>query len=550
MNNTVIKDWKDFVKHHGRLFLLSMVAAVLCYGFLVFSGNIRIDTEELINEPGTTLGWLKIGRYSLVLLKRLLGLSTHHIFWSALLFLVFFSAGSFFLTFIFYHASGKSEDYPYWVFVLLYSSSNIWCYQVYFSLQQAEMALAMLLLAAAALLAMRSSFEVRNKWNILRYAVAALFAVVGFGAYQALVTYYIAVCLGYFLIFLWRAQMPWQETYDGGHREEYRRLFGGIARILMHFLLSYGLYMAIAYRWFMSTGAYLTGQMGWGRLPVIQCVKNILRTIERVVFCRGSENFSFYTLGALFSLLAMIWLLRRQWSGQKIKCVLFVLAWIAMFLTPFLMTVYMGEFIVVRAQFALPVTAAFLGMYGVGVLGRVGPGTKGIWKTKTAAVMIRLFPRAARLLVLVTMVVQVLYCLQLSYTDDVRYEQDIAYAKEVAGQLRMHCGEDYAEKPIIFVGRRIPALRRGCVRTEMYGWSFFEWDYSPDNPTGATHRILGFLRAVHNKDTYADGFPEDTDSEHRKQAVQLAEQMTDFPSDGCIRETKDFIVVRLSGPGR
>ncbi len=141
MNNTVIKDGKDFVKKHGRLLLLSMVVAVLCYGFLVFSGNIRIDTEELINEPGTTLGWLKIGRYSLVLLKRLLGLSTHHILWSALLFLLFFSAGGFFLAFLFYHASGKSEDYPYGVFILLYGSSNIWCYQVYFSLQQAEMAL-------------------------------------------------------------------------------------------------------------------------------------------------------------------------------------------------------------------------------------------------------------------------------------------------------------------------------------------------------------------------------------------------------------------------
>ncbi len=546
MNNTVIKDGKDFVKNHGRLLLLSVVVAVLCYGFLVFSGNIRIDTEELINEPGTTLGWLKIGRYSLVLLKRLLGLGTHHILWSALLFLLFFSAGGFFLAFLFYHASGKSEDYPYWVFILLYGSSNVWCYQVYFSLQQAEMALAMLLLAAAALLAMRASFEVRGRGNILRYAVAALLAVIGFGAYQALVAYYISICLGYFLIFLWRAQMPWQETYDGGRREESRRLYGGIARILTHFVLSYGFYMAIAYRWFMSTGAYLTGQKGWGRLSMIQCVKNILRTIERVVLCRGAEYFSFYTLGVLFSLLAVIWLLRRQWSGQKAKCVLFVLAWIAMLLTPFLMTVYMGEFIVIRAQFALPVAAAFLGMYGIGVLRRVRPGTKGIWKTKSAGVFARLFPGIAGFLVLLTMVVQTAYCMQLSYTDDVRNEQDLAFAKEVAERLRLQCGDDYAKKTIIFVGRKIPALRRGCARTEMYGWSFFEWDYSPDNPTGATHRILGYLRAakIGNPDT--DSFPEDADEEQREEARRLAGQMSDFPSNGCIMETKDFIVVRLS----
>lgn len=88
-------EFKRFAGEHGRLFILTALAAVLTFGLLVFGGNIRIDTEELINEPGTTLGWLRIGRYGLVLLKRILGLGAHSVIWSGILFFLFFCLGDF-----------------------------------------------------------------------------------------------------------------------------------------------------------------------------------------------------------------------------------------------------------------------------------------------------------------------------------------------------------------------------------------------------------------------------------------------------------------------
>ena len=72
-----VEEWKRFIKENGKCILLSVVLACVCFGFQAFNGNIRIDTEEFINAPGSTLGWLYIGRYGLVLLKRLLGLTVH-----------------------------------------------------------------------------------------------------------------------------------------------------------------------------------------------------------------------------------------------------------------------------------------------------------------------------------------------------------------------------------------------------------------------------------------------------------------------------------------
>ena len=61
--------------------------------------------------------------------------------------LLFFILGGNVLTYGCYYFSGKKDGKPYWIFTLLYMTSNIWSFQFYFSLQQAEVAFAMLLMA-------------------------------------------------------------------------------------------------------------------------------------------------------------------------------------------------------------------------------------------------------------------------------------------------------------------------------------------------------------------------------------------------------------------
>lgn len=53
-----MQEGKRFFKQYAKLILLAAVAVFICFGFQAFNGNIRIDTEEFINAPGST----QIGR--------------------------------------------------------------------------------------------------------------------------------------------------------------------------------------------------------------------------------------------------------------------------------------------------------------------------------------------------------------------------------------------------------------------------------------------------------------------------------------------------------
>ena len=516
MNCAVSADIKEYIQKHGRLIWLSFAAAALCYGFLVFEGNIRIDTEELINAPGSTLGWLQIGRYGLPFLKRLLGLSTHHVLLSGIWFFVFFILSIHTITFLFYHISNKDERYPYWVFVLLYASSNIWCYQIYFSMQQAEVACAMFLIAAGAFLSMRGCFLTTGKSSLFSCLGAIPLLVLGFGVYQSFVVYYIAICVSAFLPYLWN-----QSPKSSGS------VLCGIGKLLLGFIVSYLAYTWIANTWFMSGGEYLNGEKGWGRLAASECIEIITTNMKHIIRMRGSEYFSFYTIGAVFLVPAVLFVCREKFAKHVFFCVLYVLAAAGLLLTPFLMMLYKGEKVVTRAQFALPVIAAFLGMYVIGLI-----PTKRFGRLRYPVIC----------LALLASFVQWTYCARLGFTDHVRYEWDSAYAEKVLTELNEECGGAEKEKPLIFVGRKIPEFTgRLCVRNEMFGWSFFEWDYHPKYPTRATHRIVGFLNA-----RYGGGFIDGYTEEMRLEALEAADSMPLFPQKGSVKETEDFIVVHLS----
>lgn len=515
------EEWKRFVKQHGKLILFSMAAVLICFGFQAFNGNIRIDTEELINAPGSTLGWLYIGRFGMVLLKRLLGLAVHQTIKSGIFMLVFFWAGGALLTYGCYHFSGENKRYPYWLFLLLYATSNIWSFQFYFSMQQAEIALAMLLLVAAAIGMCRCCFEktegkYKTPARICQGLLSAVILVIALGSYQAMAVYYITVCTVFFLLHLLRI------AEEG--REEEQRLWRGVVLLALHFVISFAVYRVIADTWFMAAGDYMEGQSNWGTEPVAECIKNILRVVRNQLKTFGPRNFSFYTAGILAAFY-MVWkLLRERAFRLKKHRALFVLAVVLLLASPFLMTVYSGAMLVTRTQFALPVAAAFLAMAGAAVperyQGKKSPWVKGI--------------KAAGILVIC---LQAGYNIRLHGADVLRYEHDTALAGQVAETL----GEVPEEKPVLFVGYRKPELNRFARRSEMYGWSFFEWDYSPEHPAGATHRIAGFVQA-YTGERFESVYTEAME----RQAAELSETMGVFPAEDSVRETEDFVVVKLS----
>jgi hypothetical protein len=126
--------------------------------------------------------------------------------------------------------------------------------------------------------------------------------------------------------------------------------------------------------------------------------------------------------------------------------------------------------------------------------------------------------------------------LELEYTEDIRYREDSIVAQTIATDLgRMEGAE---ELPVIFVGERKAKLNGAAHPADIYGYSFFQWDHSIGNPTGATWRITGFMKAL--------GLEVEFDGKHRNKAVKIAEDMPCYPEEGYISVQKNFTVIKLS----
>lgn len=189
-------------------------------------------------------------------------------------------------------------------------TSNIWSFQFYFSLQQAEVAFAMLLMAVTGFFMCDLCFcekykENRSGKDLCKLFLSTVFIVLALGTYQALAVYYIAVCVMFFLLFFWQVN---------GKREKcgIRIIF-----LVAHFGISYLIYRGIAGTWFMAAGDYMEGQSNWGSEPAAECVKNVLRVVKNQLLTVGPRNFSFYVIGVLLAFY-VIWIAwtRRTESGR------------------------------------------------------------------------------------------------------------------------------------------------------------------------------------------------------------------------------------------
>ncbi len=510
-----------FLKRYYKTLLLVDTLIILCYAHLVLCGNIRIDTEVLINNPGYSMGWDSFGRYGLVFLKHILGLSTHHTVKSGILFLIFFTLQANVLLFSIFYFSGEDEKYPYWMFGALYCTAVTWYIQAYFSLQQAEIACAMLMVAVAAFLAVKAAFL--DQRYLGGFLAAWVLLQSGFSTYQAFVAFYIAICISLFLVHIWKI---WNccGAYD---EKQNQKTVLGIVRLIVHFLISYGMYYLIMNRWF-NTSGYVNNQSAWGKEPILDCFMSIIKAIVKVVIMWGPQNFSFYTAGACMLLIIAVIVWKDGVLHHQFRTILFSLTLLGLMITPFLLNIYTGSMGVSRAQFALPVVAAFMAAFSVCALKQLKP----MWK-KTL--------RGITALVVFFICGQIALCVNMALTDDIRNEYDLRKAELVVEELLDVCDDCYPEKPVAFVGKQEADLPCWCLRAEMYGMSFFEWDYSPEHPMEAGFRIRGLIQA--HTGIRLNGNLTELQSQ---KAEELAEGMTDFPEEGSVLALDDMIIVRLS----
>lgn len=138
------KDAKEFLGLHKLALFVNACVCVICYGHLVFSQNVGIDTEHVINYPGVTMQWDGIGRQGLLYTKRLFGVMEYNPYLEGVLFLAGFILLGSVIMFLCWRISGRDDKYPYGWFAVLFSTCPVWMIQFYFSLQRAEVVMGML----------------------------------------------------------------------------------------------------------------------------------------------------------------------------------------------------------------------------------------------------------------------------------------------------------------------------------------------------------------------------------------------------------------------
>lgn len=527
MKNGITKDHDradDVRKYRRHIFWIS-VFVFLLHGAKLNSNIVGIDTEDLIHLGRDFYGgWLTTGRQGLVFLKYILGNLYFNPYFAGAttLVMLILAVSSFFL--LWDYVSGRGGDAKYgvasWVLGgLLWVSHPILVEQLYFSLQSVEICLCFVLTAGALML---SFLWVENGKHRGRFFLpAAALLLITFSGYQIFVVLYIFGVAAVLLLQSLRA-------LEGDHGVPAKEFWKKAGLYALLFLTAFALNMAVT-KWFFSTSDYLQQQILWGEGTFSDNIKNILFHM-RQVFTGSGSIFYHWSYGVLcvtsFLLLARVLWKRRGRKKGSLLTVLFL--YFAVMVMPFLMTVVIGGAPVVRSQLILPAMTGFLAYLNLALLQQAA-----VPKEKAALCMasVLVFAWGAGSLEQARMTGA------LYYTDRCRYEQDAAIAQQLIRELKR---VNRWGLPVAVVGRLEFEPNNACVRGEIIGNSFFDYDTEVE-PLNywSTRRILGFFH------TLGADF-EQLHVDRMEEALEYSTYMAMWPEQNCVEICEDFVVIKLS----
>ncbi len=504
----MIGEITEFLRKYIRWLVATFATVLAVLGHLIFSMNIGIDTEVVINEPGATVSWETIGRQGLLATKFLLSLRNYNPYFSGLMFVLFFSLSGCCFAFILWHFSGKRECYPFGALMLLWCVSPIWMTQFYFSLQRVEVAISFFYVAISVGTMLAFVLDEKKKWYLL--VLSYIFGIWCICSYQGNVALYISLVIACFFLHML------QEREEQDAIWYWKKIGQSIAFFLVIFLSN-----SLITKLFFTDGNYIDDQVKWGTVPIWDSIKSVAGHIIYALTLHDARFASFFPLGIIGAIFILIGV-AKSFKNRGIKTIQ-ILCIIGLCASPFLMTIYMGAIPTARAQFALQFVSAFLCVIAYVYIKK--------WNHKASLVGI------ASIVVVTWIMAQMIFRLQ--YTDDIRYEEDSFVGRDIASEIYRVVDEKNMDKPVVFFGARPDHLNAACKKIDMFGMSYFEAGYSEDNQTGATIRICRFMKTLGYdfKDGYVD---------YSWAAFQVVDDMDAYPHAGFVKELDDCIVVKLS----
>ena len=506
------KTLKHYLSSQKIRILLSILATILAYGALSTSRAIRFDTDVFMYDPQSfAASWKELGRFGLVLLKKLLFLQSYHPVRSGITFMVCILLAAFTIGLYLFRFCKEEKSYPYWIFFLLFGTSQIWAFQIYFILQEGEIGFMCWLTALTAGMLIKTYFENESMQSqILKSILGSVLLFWGIATYQAFVYFYVTICICFFLCIVY-------------HADANQKYVPGILKLIGTFFVSLLAYFVTQKLFFSQREAYLAEQIRWGKVPFSENLAEIKYVISQTLKLRSASEFSIYPLTLLLFIGVVFVIIKCQKQMSASQKLWFLIALCACMLTPFMANLIMGGLVVKRMQFCMQLAAAFLPFLGAVVL-------QPYWK------------KIEHLLLSVICVVCVIAQISINYAlyldDEKRNAEDAYLAHVVADELK---DMNYSDKPVIFLGIHRHDNVSEFLKCSDYGYSFFEWGNTVTPPDASTPAAIRAMRAYEELSLVGTYSPYIL-----AEAVATGLRMPVLPEKGSVYDAGEFIVVKLS----
>lgn len=464
----------EYCENKSFLLLVTFVILIVCHGYLLFNSNVGIDTDVFVNNPTNNYNWMEIGRFGLILEKNILNLNSFNMFYAEALTIIFLLIFCILCYYTIYRLSGKDFKNLNLIFPLICFTNPIWAEAFIFVIQIAEISFGLVLIILSNLFIYKGALE-KNKISTI-IGMALLFLAIA--TYQSFIAIHIAICIICFVLVMENENIQIENF-------SIIKLALFVSVIFIVVFVGYQIVLKLLN----IESTYLVN--AWKTdMRKKEILKNIYIHCKSIVVGEGI----FYNIGLISSLIGMSIMgiynsIKNKKTESVFSKIIYYCVYLTFCITPFLLTIYIGQSSVVRSEIYIPIIEALAILY-----------VSYFVKTKINKQLINF--------VLIIGICylgmnQAYYLESLYYTDYLTRERD----KELVYQIGHDLAEAGAEleDKIYFYGHYNGLDNNSIIRGQLIGTSAFEYSHTTDPMYyWSSQTIVYLLRAYGYKYNWAE----------------------------------------------
>lgn len=516
------KRFIKFLERYPLQLLISVFFLLLAFGQKLFSNSFSIDTQSIISAQSSLYGsWYSIGRFGLVLLKKIFGVYQYNNALASFLAVVLFGISALIWAYLFYEIiEDKKSFYPA-AFLIPVLTAPIFAEILGFLLQGPEISIASLLIALSLmLLADGTQNNVKLFQRVILVFFSICFAAFAFSIYQAMVTIFVS---GAAMYYFFRYGIKLRGTNRQSENEELsgrQMLLADIGVFVFSYLIYSVANILVMRRTKVQEGSYASGQVMWGH----EALTKIGRSIQEHFVSMYTVGGTFYSI--LFTVLAIALILITVFQAFKKRATYFgVLVSVLIVLSPMLMTVILGTIPAVRTEMTYPFAFGFVSL----ALAMWISVTQLKWRTAVVWIMI-----------LVIGWTQGLTTNRIFYTENIVFSQDVLTAQEIKTRIDLLGLGEVPTQPVVFIGNHGARRNQDCLnfnQLSLVGQSMLEIGFSTKHGTEIKNQFIDSTLGVQ----YA--LPS---SEQIKYASRYSKSMQNWPAKDSVQSSNGVIIVKFN----